>query len=380
MNIKDEQKRRITAAANVVDVIGDFYELEKRGKEFTCLCPFHDDHHLGSFMVNESKNIFQCFSCGAGGDSIDFLMKHEGYTFTEAIQWLGRKYGIEVEGSEKFSPKPCEPHKPAPKLPVYYIPLSVVDTMRDYTTGSFSTWLRSLPWSQEQNDRIDKMMKNYAIGYAKKQGMTVFWQIDEEGRVCNGKMMRYNADGHRCKNEGYNVDFAASILARANYYNKEEYDSTTCYFGQHLTRFCPSATINIVESEKSALVLAIAYGNMTDQIWMACGGKSSLTRERLRPFIEGNRYVVLHPDKDAAADWKTIAREIGYDRLFVSTSFIEKHWTEADGPKADPADIIIRILSAKPETTSQKVHQLLHLPEENKALTQLIENLKLKII
>ena len=87
---------RIMSVQNIVDVIGDFYELKKAGKEYQCLCPFHGDRHLGSFMVSPSKNMFKCFSCGIAGDSIDFLQQHERLSYPDAIRWLGRKYGIDV--------------------------------------------------------------------------------------------------------------------------------------------------------------------------------------------------------------------------------------------------------------------------------------------
>ena len=96
--IDEATVRRIKDAANVADVIGDFRELRKRGADrWECLCPFHDDRHLGSFAVSRRHNRYCCYSCGAKGDSIDFLMQAEGMTYPDALRWLGRKYGIEVE-------------------------------------------------------------------------------------------------------------------------------------------------------------------------------------------------------------------------------------------------------------------------------------------
>ena len=107
---------KIKSAASIVDVIGDFYELRKNGKDYTCLCPFHEDRHLGSFKVSPTKNCYTCFSCGEHGKPLDFLMKHEHLSFIDAIRWLGKKYGIEVEGADKFSVRASTP-RPAVVAP-----------------------------------------------------------------------------------------------------------------------------------------------------------------------------------------------------------------------------------------------------------------------
>ena len=104
--------QRIVDAANVVDVISDFIQLKKCGSEYECLCPFHDDRHMGSFKVSPRINRYHCFSCEADGDAVDFLRAHAGMSFPDAIKYLGAKYGIMVEGADKFHPKPCKPHQP----------------------------------------------------------------------------------------------------------------------------------------------------------------------------------------------------------------------------------------------------------------------------
>lgn len=91
---------RILAAADIVEVVREFVTLRKNGQNYKGLCPFHDDK-TPSFVVSPAKQICKCFSCGTGGDVIGFLMKHEQLTYSEAIKWLGKKYGIEVEEREQ---------------------------------------------------------------------------------------------------------------------------------------------------------------------------------------------------------------------------------------------------------------------------------------
>lgn len=74
-----------TAKRDIVGIIGKYLDLKKAGKDYSALCPFHSERSA-SFKVSESKGIFQCFGCGAHGDAIDFVMKHEGIAFHEAVQ------------------------------------------------------------------------------------------------------------------------------------------------------------------------------------------------------------------------------------------------------------------------------------------------------
>ena len=94
-------EQKIKDAASVVDVIGDFYDLRKKGVNYQCLCPFHDDRHMGSFVVSPRKNTYSCYSCGAHGDAIEFLMSKQGLTYTDALRWLAKKYSIVIPEDEK---------------------------------------------------------------------------------------------------------------------------------------------------------------------------------------------------------------------------------------------------------------------------------------
>ena len=87
---------RVQDTAQILDVVGEFVSLRRRGQNYVGLCPFHSDKNP-SFYVSPAKNVCKCFSCGEGGGPVQFLMKHEQISFFEAIKWLGNKYGIEVE-------------------------------------------------------------------------------------------------------------------------------------------------------------------------------------------------------------------------------------------------------------------------------------------
>lgn len=91
---------RIMAAADIVDVVGEFVTLRRSGANYKGLCPFHDEK-TPSFMVSPAKQLCKCFSCGNGGNVVKFVMQHEQMSYPEALKWLGRRYGIEVREKEQ---------------------------------------------------------------------------------------------------------------------------------------------------------------------------------------------------------------------------------------------------------------------------------------
>jgi len=86
---------RVKEAVDIVDVISETIPLRRAGKRYAALCPFHPEK-TPSFFVNPERQFFYCFGCGAGGDVIQFIMKHRGLSFAEAIRYLADRYGISI--------------------------------------------------------------------------------------------------------------------------------------------------------------------------------------------------------------------------------------------------------------------------------------------
>lgn len=84
---------------NIVDVIGDYVKLQKKGSSYFGLCPFHNEKSP-SFSVSPHKQMYYCFGCGEGGNVISFLMKYENFTFIEAMEVLANRVGIELPKME----------------------------------------------------------------------------------------------------------------------------------------------------------------------------------------------------------------------------------------------------------------------------------------
>ena len=76
---------RIYAAANIVDIIGEYVTLKRKGVNYQACCPFHNEK-TPSFVVSPSKGVYKCFGCGKGGNAVTFLMEHENMTYPEALK------------------------------------------------------------------------------------------------------------------------------------------------------------------------------------------------------------------------------------------------------------------------------------------------------
>ena len=366
----------ILETAKIEDVIGDFIDLKKKGVRYLGRCPFHDDRHIGSFVVYPKGNCYKCFSCGAKGGVVDFLMNHEKLSYPDAIRWLGKKYNIETDMND-FNYTPPPRPKPEP-LPMLVLPKYIMaSTLLNVEQSTLVRWIRTgIRWDTVQRKRIDEVLNHYAIGCS-RQGMTVFWQMDERGQLRTGKMMRYRKDGHRDKSQGYNFDWIHAALCRTRktydsegniiaegplphpeLYNPDKQEMVSCYFGLHLLdkyrRKDIDQTVCIVESEKTALLMAIAYGNHTNQVWMACGGLENINRDKLKPLIDQRRKILLYPDRDGIKKWQQKAEQLHYDRVIVDTTPVTKWWKPQDGEKADIADVVIRCINESQPLTNIK--------------------------
>ena len=360
--IRDDVVRAVIDRAKIEDVVGEFVTLRKAGVNMTGICPFHDDKHDGNFIVRPSTiseknhgNTYRCFVCDAKGGPVQFLMNAERMTFPDAIRWLGRKYCVEVDDVPvNWTPPPPRPTPPPP--PVLEIPRSWVRRTMDLAVPDkilFLYWLWMLPWSEQQRARLADTLWTYCVG-GWRDGRVVFWGIDHEGVPRAAKLMRYVEDGHRDKTQhpGWIYNQPGTYDDQGNYIQgpkdilkPDNHTILKPLFGAHLLRRYPDAVVNIVESEKTALVMSNFYGQLDRQLWIACGGLKHLHLESMQPLIDQGRKVWLWPDKDGVQEWQQVCDKLGSDKVQVYTRFFETCWRECDGDKADCADIIIRMMT-----------------------------------
>lgn len=97
--ISQHSIQQILSRIDIIDVIGGFIKLKKRGTNYLGLCPFHNEK-TPSFTVSPAKEIYKCFGCGRSGNTVGFLMEHEKYSYAEALRWLAAKYNVAIEETE----------------------------------------------------------------------------------------------------------------------------------------------------------------------------------------------------------------------------------------------------------------------------------------
>jgi DNA primase len=97
----NDDRQRVLDATDIVRLVGEHVQLRPKGREFVCVCPFHDDHKPSMFVV-PAKQIYHCFSCGAGGNSLDFAINYFKMDFREALKFLADRAGLELT---PFNPK-----------------------------------------------------------------------------------------------------------------------------------------------------------------------------------------------------------------------------------------------------------------------------------
>ena len=184
---------------------------------------------------------------------------------------------------------------------------------------------------------IEGLIDEYQIGVTKSQG-TIFFQIDAQDRCRTGKIMLYNPeDGHRIKDPDMpsRITWVHSVMKQAGMLPKQ-WELTQCLFGEHLLSIYPDKPVALVESEKTAVICA---GLMPKYLWVATGGKSQLSPERLA--VLAGRKVIAFPDVDAFDVWKEKLEASGLD--VTVSPLLQKEATPDDiEAHIDIADWLIR--------------------------------------
>jgi hypothetical protein len=176
-------------------------------------------------------------------------------------------------------------------------------------------------------DTIFKAAALYFMG-STRDGSAIFYQIDTDMKVRSGKIISYQENGHRNKESG--VNWVHSKL------NLPDFNLKQCLFGLHLVNLFKDKPIAIVESEKSALICSMIDDRF---LWMAVGGKSQLSEERLQPIKD--KRIILHPDNDGFDLWQKKADELNRVGFNVKVSpFVTNHAIE---PTDDICDILMRV-------------------------------------
>ena len=187
---------------------------------------------------------------------------------------------------------------------------------------------------------IDRIIADYRLASTPDQAI-IFLQIDKEGQCRTGKIMQYDpTTGHRIKDPNMpgRINWLHTTLKRKKQLPKD-WQLTQCLFGEHLLRQHPDTTVALVESEKTAIICSALMPQYT---WLATGGKSGLTSERLAS-LKGKKIIVF-PDVDAFKDWQQKIFTFPHLDIRISRLLEDNATPEDRAAHIDLADWLIKYL------------------------------------
>jgi len=179
--IPKETIDKIFESARIEDVVGDFVSLKRRGVNLLGSCPFHKEK-TPSFTVSPSKNIFKCFGCGKGGSPVDFIMEHEQMTYPDALRYLAKKYGIQIEEQEQTAEEIAKMNE---RETLFHITNFANNFFQEQLHQSEEGRAIGLSYLQERGLRMD-IIKKFQIGYSPES-----WDAFTKHALENGYKLEY---------------------------------------------------------------------------------------------------------------------------------------------------------------------------------------------
>ena len=154
--IAQDSIEALKARLDIVDVVGSYVELKKAGANFKAPCPFHDEK-TASFVVSPQKQIYHCFGCGAGGDSIKFVMEHEKLNYPEALEKLADTYNFTLTYTDNKHNKPRS---------------QVMDKLDEHYRSLLTSKQTALQYIKERGI-YESSVEKFGIGYAPDSNSTI---------------------------------------------------------------------------------------------------------------------------------------------------------------------------------------------------------------
>lgn len=162
--ISQQTIQEIQNRIDIIDIVGSFVKLKRRGTNLIGNCPFHHEK-TPSFTVSPSKEIYKCFGCGKSGNAIGFVMEHEKYTYVEALKWLAQRYNVEIEETET-SPEYKEQQQLADSL--HIVNQFAVKYFQNQLLENEEGIANALSYLRERGFN-DETIRKFQIGYCLNQ-------------------------------------------------------------------------------------------------------------------------------------------------------------------------------------------------------------------
>ena len=306
--------QQIQSRIDVIDIVGSFVKLKKRGANYLGLCPFHNEK-TPSFTVSPAKEIYKCFGCGRSGNSISFLMEHEKYSYTEALRWLAARYNVEVEETE-VSPEFKQQQQTADSL--YIINGFAQKYFSEQLFESEDGVDIGLSYLKERGFRED-IIRKFQIGYCLQQRdafakAALGAQYNPELLVKTGLVVQRDeglVDNYRGRiifpvhnNTGKVIGFGARIIAKNDrapkYINTPEneiYIKSRILYGSYFARQAIDKNDECLLVEGYTDVVSLHQAGIENVV--ASGG-TSLTIDQLRLIKKYTNNLTIIYDGDNA--------------------------------------------------------------------------------
>lgn len=326
MALSQEEINHIQSVASIVDVIGSYITLEKKGKNYFGLCPFHDDHSP-SMSVNEEKRIYTCFVCGKTGNIFNFVQDYENVSFIEAVKIVAERNGINVDVDLKTTTK-YDRFYDAYDLAVKYYQNNIRSTdgkvALDYlhNRGLNDDIIKEfdIGFANKTNDTLSKLLLNK--GYTEKELIDI--GISNKGNTIYD-LFRNRIVFPIHDSKGHPVAFSGRIYEKsdeAKYINTKE----TVIFKKGEILFNYHRAINEAKKMKKLILVegqmdAIrVYSEGVKNVCATMG--TALTNEHVKLLKKLNVEIVLCFDNDQAGEKATIAAGELLEKEQVSISVL----------------------------------------------------------
>lgn len=166
----DEVRKKV----NIVDVIGEYTQLVKRGRQWNGSCPFHDDRHP-SLFVEENKQVFNCFSCGRSGSVFSFIMEKEGLSYPEAVLSLAGKADMPVD--QQLTAQATHPIDS--RTQAIYDLHSAAQRLYQHILLNTTSGETALAYLHDKRQLSDAVIKQFGIGFAPDDNVLLQYAKDQ---------------------------------------------------------------------------------------------------------------------------------------------------------------------------------------------------------
>jgi len=333
--ITQDSIEALKARLDIVDVVGSYIELKKAGGNFKAPCPFHDEKSP-SFVVSPQKQIYHCFGCGAGGDSVKFVMEYEKLNYPEALEKLAQTYNFTLNHTDNKHNKPKS--QLMQRVNEYYINLLTSNAMA-------SEYLK-------ERGIYESSIEKFGIGYAPDSNGTINFiksQMLNVSEAVEMGVLGYNSDTRNTyarfieritfpihSTNGSIVGFGGRTITghQAKYVNSPEtpyFNKSRLLYAYHHARQDIYKQKEIIITEGYLDVVMLHQAGFTNAV--ATLG-TALTPEHLPLLRKGEPRVVMAYDGDSAGR----AAALKASKLLSAAGF--DGGVVIFGAGLDPADMV----------------------------------------